>query len=102
MQGGDWKAMFKGIQDGDYELVRFYLKSGIDPNYQHPEYLAAPLVESVRFGQNKITRLLLESGADPNIKEVMGGETALLIARNLKNEEAIELLSLYNDGLDLD
>ena len=43
MSGGDWKAMFKGIQENNLELVKFYLKSGIDPNYQHPEFMALPI-----------------------------------------------------------
>ena len=46
MSGGDWKAMFKAVQDGDYELVSYYLRMGIDPNYQHPEFMAAALVSS--------------------------------------------------------
>ncbi len=87
--------MFKAVQEGDLELVRYYLNAGIDPNYQHPEYMAAPLVESVRFGHLEIARLLLESGADPAIKEVMGGETASVVAKNRKNQEAMDLLVLY-------
>ena len=47
MSGGDWKAMFKGIQENDFELVSYYLRIGIDPNYQHPEYMALPLIEEV-------------------------------------------------------
>jgi len=43
MSGGDWKAMFKAVQENDLELVRFYLRSGVDPNYQHPEFMALPL-----------------------------------------------------------
>ena len=43
MSGGDWKAMFKGIQEGDFELVKYYLNIGIDPNYQHPEFLIQEL-----------------------------------------------------------
>ena len=95
MSGGDWKAMFKAIQIGDFNLVEFYLKMGIDPNYQHPEYMAAPLVESIRFDHFEITKLLLEHGANPQIKEVMGSETPMLVAQLKKNEEVINLLKLY-------
>ncbi|MEM9820543.1 MAG: ankyrin repeat domain-containing protein [Bacteroidota bacterium] len=95
MSGGDWKAMFKGIQEGDLELVKYYLKMGIDPNYQHPEYMAAPLIESIRYNQLDITKLLLENGADPEIKEVIGSETPLVIANRLKNPQAVELLNQY-------
>ncbi len=95
MSGGDWKAMFKAIQDGDFELVSFYLQTGIDPNYQHPEYMASPLVESIRFDHLEITKLLLENGASPLIKEVMGGDTPLLVAKNRNNQKVIDLLNNY-------
>ncbi len=93
--GGDWKAMFKGIQEGDFELVKYYLRMGIDPNYQHPEYLAAPLIESIRYNQMGIAKLLLENGADPQIKEAVDRVTPMMIAERLKNQEAMELLNTY-------
>lgn len=95
MSGGNWKAMFKGVQDGDYHLVEYYLKLGVDPNYQHPEFLAAALVESIRFNQLEIAKLLLEYGANPTIKEAWGGETPLSVAKIKKNEKAVKLVSKY-------
>ncbi len=95
MSGGDWKTMFKAVQEGDYDLVDFYLKNGIDPNYQHPEFMASALVESIRFNELKITKLLLENGADPKIKEVMGGKTPLIVANERNSTQAIELLHSY-------
>jgi hypothetical protein len=96
MSGGDWKIMFRAIQDGDYELVKYYLQIGIDPNYQHPEYMASPLVESIRYKNIKITNLLLEYNADPEIKEVDGGDTPMIVARRLQLQEFIALLNVYN------
>ena len=75
--------------------MKYYLAVGIDPNYQHPEFLALPLVESVRFNHLEITKLLLEKGANPHLKELWGGETALSVAQAAKNKEAIELLEEY-------
>ncbi|MEW7291335.1 ankyrin repeat domain-containing protein [Aquimarina sp. 2304DJ70-9] len=95
MSGGDWKSMFKATQEGDFELVKFYLEKGMDPNYQHPEFMALPLVESIRFNHLKITKLLLENGGDPTIREVMEGETSISIAKKLNNQEAIDLLNAY-------
>ena len=95
MSGGDWKAMFKAVQTGDFDLVEYYIKMGIDPNYQHPEYMAAPLVESIRFNHLDIARLLLENGADPAIKEASEGDTAMSVAELKKNQEAIKLLNEY-------
>lgn len=95
MSGGDWKAMFKAVQDGDYELVSYYLRMGIDPNYQHPEFMAAALVESIRFNHLEITKLLLENGSNPKIVEVLEGETPMSVAMMKKNHQAIELLNEY-------
>lgn len=95
MSGPDWKIMFKAVQEGDFELVKYYLKVGINPNYQHPEIMATPLVESIRFNHLDIAKLLLDNGADPNIEEDMEGDTALFVAKAKKNQEAIKLLSNY-------
>ena len=97
MLGGDWKAMFKAVQTRDYDLAAYYLKMGIDPNYQHPEFMAAALVESVRFNHMAIAKLLLENGADPLIKEVLGGDTPMDVAKAKQNDEAMSLLKLYID-----
>lgn len=95
MSGGNWKDMFKGIQQGDYNLVEYYLNVGIDPNYQHPEYMAAPIVESIRFNHLDITQLLLDNGADPLAVEYMEGVTALSYAKEKKNQAAITLIEKY-------
>lgn len=95
MSGGDWKDMFQAIQDGNIAFVEYYLKIGIDPNYQHPEILASPLVESIRFSHLDIAKLILENGGNPNIKEVWGGDTPLSVAKEKKNKEAIELINSY-------
>lgn len=98
MSGGDWKAMFKAIQEGDYELVSYYLKMGIDPNYQHPEFMAAPLAESIRFNHLDIAKMLLENGANPQIVEVLEGETPLSVAQDRNNQNAINLLNAYTQS----
>ena len=95
MSGGDWKAMFRGIQDNNYELVSFYLKSGIDPNYQHPEFMALPLSESIRYKNSEITQLLLEHGANPILREMESGITSLDLARKLNNPLAIDLITAH-------
>lgn len=95
MAGGDWKEMFRAIQFGDLELVRYYLRMGIDPNYQHPEFLVSPLVESIRYDQLEIAKMLLDHGADPKIVEINGKDTPMKVAKSLKNKQAIELLNSY-------
>ena len=96
MSGGDWKAMFKGIQENDLELVKFYLNTGVDPNYQHPEYMALPLAESIRYDHLDITKLLLNNGADPHLIEMESNGTCLALAKKLKNINAIDLLDKFN------
>lgn len=95
MSGGDWKAMFKAIQQNDLELVKFYLKSGIDPNYQHPEFMALPIAESIRYNNLEITKLLLENGASLSTIEIESGVTALETAKRKNNQKAINLLGEF-------
>ena len=95
MSGGNWKGMFKAVQDGDLELVKYYLRIGIDPNYQHPEFMASAVVESIRFDHLSILKALLDHGADPTIKEVLGGDTPMSVAKDKKNQKAVDLLNSY-------
>lgn len=95
MTGGDWKDMFKGIQENDLALVEYYLKKGIDPNYQHPEFLALPLAESIRYNHIEILKLLLENGANPMIIEAESGGTSLALAMKMNRSEAINLMNAY-------
>jgi len=93
MSAGDWKDMFKGIQENDLELVEYYLELGIDPNFQHPEFMALPLAESIRYNHMEIAKLLLLNGANPQIKEIESGTTCLDLSKNLKNQSAIDLMN---------
>ena len=93
--GGNWKEMFHASEDGDLELVRYHLKMGIDPNYQHPEYMTGALLESIRKGHLEIAKLLLENGANPKIIKDFGTETPMSIAITNKNKAAIYLLNDY-------
>ncbi|MFK7971818.1 MAG: ankyrin repeat domain-containing protein [Bacteroidia bacterium] len=95
MAGGDWKAMFRGIQENDLELVKYYLKTGIDPNYQHPEYLALPLAESIRYDHMEMTELLLKYGASSAIIEEESGISVLEIAKSMKKKKVVKLLEKY-------
>lgn len=95
MSGGDWKAMFKGVQENDLELVRFYINSGIDVNYQHPEYLALPLSESIRYNHLEVAELLLSNGAKASIIEMESGVSPLDLASKRKNKKAVQLLERF-------
>lgn len=92
MAAGDWKEMLYAAQNGDLELVKYHIRMGEDPNYQHPEFMTTPLIESVRFGHIKVVAYLLQHGADPSIRADFGGETALSVAKTGKKHEIVRLL----------
>jgi ankyrin repeat protein len=87
--GGDWKDFFRAIQLNDIELVKYHIRTGINPDYQHPEYMTAPLMECIRFGHLDIAEYLLENGTDANALEHNS------IAKMLDNQDAIKLLERY-------
>jgi len=93
--GGNWKEMFHASEDGDLELVRYHLKMGVDPNYQHPEYMTGALLESIRKGNLEIAQLLLDNGANPSIIKDFGTETPMSIAVDKQHKAAIYLLNAY-------
>ena len=95
MSAGNWKELFHAVQTNDIALVEYHLETGVDPNHQHPEFLAAPLVESIRYNHMEIAILLLEKGADPQIKEIWGGEMPMSVAQATNNQAAIQLLKKY-------
>lgn len=98
MAGGDWKQLFKGVQANDYELVKYYLRVGIDPNYQHPEYTALPLAESLRYEHYEIAELLLQHGADASIIELESQSTPAALAENMPDKRYGALLRKYREG----
>lgn len=92
MQGGDWKQLFKAAGEGDVELVSFYIRSGLNPNYKHPEFLSTPLIESAQNGHVEVVEFLLQNGADPSIKSDFDGLTALETAREFRRDKVIAIL----------
>jgi len=95
IMGGDWKEMFHAAQKGDLELVKYHVKTGIDINYQHPEYLTSVLIEAAGLGQDEVVTYLLEQGADVHAQAVMGKETALDAAKIFKRKSTIKILKAY-------
>ncbi len=89
---GDWKALTEAAKDGHLSTVRMYANSGVDLNYQHPEYMTTPLIEAARGGFVDIVTLLLEHGADPAIKSQFDGKTALEEAEEQGHTKVIQIL----------
>jgi len=84
--------MLTAAEKGDVALVRYHLRQGIDPNYQHPELLTTALIESAMHGHLEVVALLLENGAKPEIKSIFFGYTALEIAKIKRHQAIINLL----------
>lgn len=95
MSHGDWKELFKAVQQNDQDLVLFYIRQGIDVNYQHPEFFTGSLFESIRLHHHGITQLLLEHGASIHEREVFSQQTPIQFAIEHNNREAIQLLEAY-------
>ncbi len=92
MSAGDWKEMLVAVQTGDLDLVKYHIGHGINPNYQHPELLTTPLMESISFGHIEIAEYLLAQGADPTLVAGFGAEGPLDLAKKSKNKDMVRLI----------
>ena len=79
--------------------MRYHVEYGVDVNYQHPEFLTTPLIASIERGQHLITEYLLKHGADPHLRAGFSTDTAFVVARKLKNVQALALLQPYRKSL---
>ncbi len=95
MSHGNWKDMFAAVQHNDFELVDFYIRMGIDINYQHPEFMTNPLFESIRSNNAKMVTFLLTRGALPDVIEAESGKSAITIAGEFNNAEVIESINEF-------
>jgi len=95
MAAGDWKELFAAAKTGDLELVKYHIKMGVNPNYQHPEFMCTPLIESIQHQQFEVAKYLLENGADPSIKEDFGPHTPLSMAKFSKSQKMITLVEAH-------
>jgi uncharacterized protein len=93
--GGDWKEMFRGVETNDFDLVRYHIASGIDLNYQHPEFLTSALIESINQKHLDMMKFLLENGANPSIEEAFSCKSPMQIAKEISNKEAVAILNNY-------
>lgn len=92
MSAGDWKNFYQAAVDGDVSLVKYHIREGVNPNYQHPEVLRTVLVASLVEGHREITQYLLAHGADPSLVSELDGLTPLQAARKHGRDEFVKLL----------
>jgi len=91
---GNWKDLFKAAREGDIIVAKHHLQQGIDANFQHPEYLSAPLHEAIHHNQLEMVRLLIEDGkADPQLKEDMTDDTPLEMALAEERHAIVDYLN---------
>lgn len=92
MAGGDWKDMYQASFNGDLDLVKYHIKNGVDPNYQHPEVLSTPLVAAVLNGHTEVAKFLISNGADPRLVSMLDGMNGIEAARSRNNVELLRYL----------
>ncbi|MFA7265870.1 MAG: ankyrin repeat domain-containing protein [Candidatus Nanopelagicales bacterium] len=68
MEHGNWKSMYEAACAGDLELVRYYVESGVDVNYVHPEFMSTALVSCILADQAEVAIYLLDNSADPLLR----------------------------------
>lgn len=94
MSGGDWKEMYGAVQKGDFELVKYHIKNGVDPNYQHPEILSTPLVAAILEGYTDIALYLLKKNADPKLRSHFDNLTPLEAAIQRRDTAVLKALKI--------
>ena len=92
MSAGNWKELYQASTEGNLDLVRYHIREGVDPNYQHPEILMTPLVAAILNGHLHVVLFLLEKGADPGLESYFDNLTPLQAAKKMKNKELINTL----------
>lgn len=92
MSAGDWKEMYHAAATGNLDLLKYHIKNGVNPNYQHPEILSTPLVASIISDHMVIAKFLLANGADPLLRSEFDNMTPLQAAKLYKRHEILPLL----------
>lgn len=84
-------ALYVAAASADADLIERLLRAGADPN---AGLLSgeSPLMVASNRGRLDAAKLLLEYGADPNVKEMSGGQTALMWAAAEQHPEVVDLL----------
>ena len=89
------KAMFKGIRNGQIEMVKEAIANGANVNTFNIN-IVSPLHYAVSSSQNDIVKLLISKGADVNFMDMSGkysrGFTPLIIAVRNNNVEGVRML----------
>jgi ankyrin repeat protein len=78
-------------RSGNREVIKLLLKAGADINLQAKDRLNTALIDSAAGKHREIMKDLIAAGADLNLKS-RDGQSALIIAVGLEDEESVEML----------
>lgn len=92
MSHGDYKDLFRGVCDGDVELVRHHLAAGVDVDFIHPELMSTALVAAIEAGHAAVAGVLLDHGADPALRSPLEDMTPLEAAEAAGLDDVAERL----------
>lgn len=95
MSGGDWKEMLVAVQNGDFELVKYHIQSGVDPNYEHPELMTTALIECIEYDRLEIAKFLLEHGANPKQNAWLSTDNPISVAKRSGKKAFVKLMKDY-------
>lgn len=74
--------MFNAGCEGDLQLVKHHVETGVDVNCAHPEFLSTLLVAAILARQEQVALYLLGHGAIPSLPSDFGGVTPAQAARS--------------------
>jgi uncharacterized protein len=60
--------------------VAYHVKTGVDIDYAHPEFLSTPLVAAILARQEAVALYLLDQGANPRLHSEFDGLTPIQAA----------------------
>ena len=84
--------LFRVIDEGKIEFVRWAMEQGVDPNLESPKSGATLLTEAISALQPAVVELLVQYGADPNYADDEG-ITPLELAQKTGTPAMIECLT---------
>ena len=92
----------KAVKNANLEFVKTLIEAGADPNIQDPEGFTSLMRALVSYTSDDLRRLLLDAVGDPANADLRNkhGVTALMIALEVKQPEAVR--ALIEVGADLD
>lgn len=92
-----WTPLFRAAWHGCDRTAALLLRANADVGDQRARY--TPLMAAARFGHDATVRELLRAGADASVTTPFG-ETALSLARDLRHDGAVRILSGSPEDLD--